>query len=1197
MQETKLHGGQSFLISDYAFFRNDRKCKNKRSSGGVVILFKKSLQKGITKLNSDVSDTLWAKLDKHFFGFEDDVYLCCCYIPPQNSTFYNTTNNKGDQIDQFVQLESEVAKYSLQGEIVMMGDFNSRIGDSQEMYALDPEDLSYDYDRGDQGIVDLPYKNNLDPTKNSFGKKLKKLVNTAHLIILNGRVLGDFIGRLTSHSYNGSSSIDYGITSYSLLRKIIYFKVWTESWFSDHNAIEMCIKCNFCLDNSVSNLVPVYKYKWDDIGKTKFCDYMQRKGKLDLINFCKTNYSTVDQTVDAFNNIIKTAADKSLRIIKISSQNKPKGDKHRVNHSAKLQEAKRNFKQAKRQFSHDTKNINRRQEFINAKKKYKKFLYHFQRAEKENNLHKLAKLEKKEPKLFWTSLKTLMKPSSENTPPIHSRKWMSHFSKLLNVSPKNSNKQFSDYVKSSLPVLEKEGGDFGPLDHQVSTEEIDKCINSLKDGKAAGSDCIINEMFKCTKDIIQQPFKLIFNKIVATGMWPKPWMLSFITPIHKSGDNCDPQNYRGIAVSCCLNKIFTKILNSRLENFLTENNVLHKNQLGYQKDHRTEDSIFILHTLFEKYVTRNKQKLFVAFVDFRKFFDSINRDMLLYKLLSYGITGRFYKIIKAMYNDNCYQVKTTQGLTDSFLSNNGLKQGCNLSPSLANIYQNDLHEIFDTTCHPVSLNDLEFNTLSWADDLLIVSTSPEGLQNCLNKLQSYCYKWALEVNVSKTKFMVMSKGNTKLIPMVYLDNEPLEHVKQFKYLGIIVQQNGKFKAAIKDRILKANRALFLIKQAITSNKNVSVQLAMSLFDKMISPVLLYACPIWCLPTCTNYIYIEHNEDTVLDSKAHAENFLKDLCGTNIHIDWLKKCSRQTPLKTLVNLKYYNEKELVLQKYSQQYSADFVIKNYEFDVESTEIEKFHSNFCKFVLNISKRSSNFAVKSELARYPVYYHALNLSVKYWYRMESGTKNVFLNKAYQVQKEQNFTWVQNISNVLSSNGLREMFLAPTLLRSSKHISFLFKQRLYDQYMQCWQSNLEQSKRFTVLNQLKCTFNKSTYLSIIKSPSIRNIFTRLRIDMNMLQTCKTKTLQNNLNCPYCTHSVETVSHFILYCSHYSLQREALLGTLNENVFNFRNLCEKEKLKVILDLDTNKITKNVSCTISAILKYVSKSYLDRLNDC
>ena len=138
-------------------------------------------------------------------------------------------------------------------------------------------------------------------------------------------------------------------------------------------------------------------------------------------------------------------------------------------------------------------------------------------------------------------------------------------------------------------------------------------------------------------------------------------------------------------------------------------------------------------------------------MDFRKYFDIINRELLLYRLIACGITGKIYHTLKYMYADRKCHVRNNKGLSKSFSSNCGVIQGCNLSPTLANLFQNNLHDLFDSECYQICLDGLSFSSLSFADDLVLISTSANGLQVCLNKLENYCKRWRLSVNVKKKK--------------------------------------------------------------------------------------------------------------------------------------------------------------------------------------------------------------------------------------------------------------------------------------------------------------------------------------------------------------------------------------------------------------------------------------------------------------
>ena len=245
------------------------------------------------------------------------------------------------------------------------------------------------------------------------------------------------------------------------------------------------------------------------------------------------------------------------------------------------------------------------------------------------------------------------------------------------------------------------------------------------------------------------------------------------------------------------------MFNIRLENFLSDNKLISINQNGFKKAHRTEDNIFILQSLYNRYVKTSNKKIYVAFIDFKKYFDLINRDFLYYKLQGMGITGNVYSLIKSMYSSCSYNIKCGAGLSDSILSTSGLKQGCNLSPNLSNIYQNDLHDIFDEACHPVQLDSRLFSSMSWADDLVLLSTSVSGLQNCLNNLHDYCYKWAIAINPEKTVCMTMSKGRTKNNEIFTPNGTELKNSKEIKYLGFHIKYNMDTKSMIEDGILKA----------------------------------------------------------------------------------------------------------------------------------------------------------------------------------------------------------------------------------------------------------------------------------------------------------------------------------------------------------------------------------------------------------
>ena len=192
----------------------------------------------------------------------------------------------------------------------------------------------------------------------------------------------------------------------------------------------------------------------------------------------------------------------------------------------------------------------------------------------------------------------------------------------------------------------------------------------------------------------------------------------------------------------------------RLQHYLSERNILHIAQIGFLPNHRTSDHIFTLRTLIDKHVTHStKGKLFTCFIDFKKAFDSIWHDGLFYKLLQYKIGGKFYDLIKNLYSKSKCSIKIGLQRTEYFEYANGVRQGCILSPMLFNLYLNEIPTLLDKMdTNPIILPDgSKLNCLLYADDLILISNTSEGLQRSLDTLSKFCDDWLLNHEIKKKK--------------------------------------------------------------------------------------------------------------------------------------------------------------------------------------------------------------------------------------------------------------------------------------------------------------------------------------------------------------------------------------------------------------------------------------------------------------
>ena len=749
--------------------------KNKKTnkiSGGISVLVRSEIRQGIKFLEHSCNDYIWLQLCSKFFGCDQDIYICFLYNPPENSSYIKSLDH-----DLFDLIEQDILKFSKFGQIIIMGDLNARTGNDSDFIINENFDSHMPLFNNYCPDVDIFTRLSRDNTILPRGRALNDMCIQTGLRILNGRCCGDYCGNLTCHNYNGSSVVDYGIVSESLLNQVVFFSVHKFlPLFSDHCQISVMIKV-YCKLNVINeNLQPTPKrYRWGDDSPNLYQEALSSNNIQEKIKYIMDNkYENNDSLVDDLNSVLCEAAD--IALIKSSKCKKNKTIKHKPKWQDKsLFVMKKDLEQKQKLFHKYDKDPHVRGSFFSALKNYRKIRKKKIRQYYGSIVDQLDTLLENSPKKYWDLLNNLIQNKSESTCDISASSWLKYFEDL-NKKP----------VRTSLDIYYRlknleDTKIFSELDNLISKKEIIDNISSLKNNKASSYDAILNEMLKYGQNFIIDILHKLFNSILSSGKFPKAWARGIVVPIFKSGIRDDPANYRGLTVGSNICKLFTKILNCRLEKYCTEKNIICKEQIGFCKGKRTSDHIFALKTLIDKYCKQGSKRLYTCFIDFRRAFDTVRHEELFYKLRKNGISDRFYTVIKDMYENINLSVKVNpNNLSTDFQSFVGVRQGDNLSPNLFKIFINDLPEIFDNRCKPVILNTTRLNCLMYADDVILVSESAEGLQNCLSRLNIYCDTWGLEVNIKKSKSMIFNNTG-RLEPNVFtFNNKNLENVKKIQ---------------------------------------------------------------------------------------------------------------------------------------------------------------------------------------------------------------------------------------------------------------------------------------------------------------------------------------------------------------------------------------------------------------------------------
>ena len=395
------------------------------------------------------------------------------------------------------------------------------------------------------------------------------------------------------------------------------------------------------------------------------------------------------------------------------------------------------------------------QSFYEHVKQYKKLVSKTKRTHTMQFQRKIRNLKTQNPREFWNILKSETNYKSTEIDCATFTEFIEHFREL------NNDLIFTGIVHTSGDTSTSTIND--AINQPFTIDEIKSSIKKLKNNKTSGVDNVVNEFFKYAHTDCIQLTVDFFNIVLNTGCVPTDWCLGTIHPLYKNkGSVSDPDNYRGITLLSCTGKLFTTCLNHRLSSYV-DDTILGEEQAGFRKGYSTTDHVFVLHLIIELYKSVHK-RVYCAFIDYRKAFDSINRPLLWQKLLSQDINGKLLNVIRNMYAKAKSCIQKYNMTSEYFRCNVGVRQGDNLSPLLFALFLNDFLQFIcrsytglniSDTCYP-SLADehivlLKVFALLYADDTIVLAENEKELQLALDSVHEYCTLYNLTVNTSKIK--------------------------------------------------------------------------------------------------------------------------------------------------------------------------------------------------------------------------------------------------------------------------------------------------------------------------------------------------------------------------------------------------------------------------------------------------------------
>ena len=307
----------------------------------------------------------------------------------------------------------------------------------------------------------------------------------------------------------------------------------------------------------------------------------------------------------------------------------------------------------------------------------------------------------------------------------------------------------------------------------------------------------------------------------------------------KSKSVNDKLNYRPIALSNILSKVFENILYNRLEDYLYTTS----NQFGFKKNVGTEMCVFALKEVIRHYHTQGSH-IFVCYLDATAAFDRISYSVLFKKLIKRSVPLYIVRILYFWYFNQLVCVRWNQTLSYTFRVTNGVRQGGILSPLLFNVYMNDLSLSLNKFAIGCIIQNTIINHFMYADDIVLVSPSAKGLQKLVNESLKYGNEHNILYNKSKTVCMLFKSSKYKWIgnmPSIKLGDMPISFTDEHTYLGHVISNN----LTDDSDILRHVRSLYCKANTLLKKfSQCSEQVKCFLFKMFCSN--MYCSSLWCV---------------------------------------------------------------------------------------------------------------------------------------------------------------------------------------------------------------------------------------------------------------------------------------------------------------------------------------------------------------
>lgn len=454
---------------------------------------------------------------------------------------------------------------------------------------------------------------------------------------------------------------------------------------------------------------------------------------------------------------------------------------------------------------------------------------------------------KDEPKELWKNLKKLYKVKDKAMKSVR-------FGDECVLDPKQIADRLNEYFVESvedlvanIPKLDdnqmRQSEEVGGLCkfEEVTVQEVGVIVKGLKE--VLGSDGISAAVYKKLWPVLGERITNIVNESLRQKMMPKILKTSTVVPIPKVKGSNKCSDQRPVNNLQLTEKVIESVVYTTLLGYIKDNDFMTESQSGFREQHSTETALQLV--IDDWLRARDRDEGIVAvFLDYRRAFETINRNLLLQKLQKlYRIGGDVYQWLENYLEERHQRVKFNNVVSEERVVKWGVPQGSKLGPLLFILYVNDLPQVLK-----------KCKIHMFADDTLIYYTGKDVqevitvLNEELRIVSQWLQRYYLSLNVGKTECMVMGKQRFREeaeLCEIKLGETALEWVQKYKYLGVIIDSKlsfGEHVEYINKKMAKKVNILY------KSRKVLSRAGKEQLFRSMVVPHIKYCSTVLLMAT-------------------------------------------------------------------------------------------------------------------------------------------------------------------------------------------------------------------------------------------------------------------------------------------------------------------------------------------------------------